>query len=190
MPRRSCRLADAVKRANSFPDPEYYRGAYDDYQPVGEQQRRHVEELPAKFNDQYLTDEDYRGYQQETAAALEMERRATCGECAGVEHVPELEEHEDGEEERQLVGRHARVGANCQAANLGERRQRRAVEIVEQAYQHREKCQSRADDRAPHSPVCRSPPPPTAENGPPISSGFPCAYLLNNSSEQSHQIIP
>lgn len=90
-------------------DPEDERGDADDQEPVLEAQPAldGIEEaLQSGDLDQgYLPEEDHAGDGEQSPAALEVECAAPCGEGAGVEEVEELQHHEGGEEERQLVGR-------------------------------------------------------------------------------------
>lgn len=84
--------------AGEFAEPEDEGGGGDDEEPVGEAQGGDVEERTAKLHYEDLPGKDKGGYEQEASTTAEMECGAACGECACVEHVPELHEYEHGEE--------------------------------------------------------------------------------------------
>ena len=64
-----------------------------------------MEHGTAEGDNQNLTDEDETCNREETAAAFEVEGTAVGHEGSGVEHVPELDEHEESEEEAQFKRR-------------------------------------------------------------------------------------
>lgn len=90
-------------------DPEDERGDANDQEPVLEAQTAldGIEEAlqPGDLDQGDLPEEDHAGDDEQSSAALEVERTAAGGEGAGVEEVEELQHHKRGEEERQLVGR-------------------------------------------------------------------------------------
>lgn len=61
-----------------FAYPQHRRGAAYYEQPVGHSQRRHIEERSAELHYGYLPHEDYKGYEQESLAPMEMECRASA----------------------------------------------------------------------------------------------------------------
>ena len=88
--------AKVIEEAFAWPDEALH--------PDDAAYRAYVEEFRADIDDEYLPDEDDGGDQDEAAAVLKPERRGAGVVGAGVEHVPELEHDEDGEEEAQLIG--------------------------------------------------------------------------------------
>ena len=120
----------------AYPEDKGGGGNYDE--PVGELEGDYVEEFAARAHYKHLAGYDKERYQQEAAAAFEMEGGALGGEGAGVEHVPELQEDEDGEEERELVGGEWSCLAHRHAAYLRERRDVSMLEVVEQAQKNQE----------------------------------------------------
>ena len=101
----------SCKESYDFACPQHDRGGDYDNKPVGEVKGNHVEHRTAKLNNQHLADKDTYGYGDKATASLEMERTAPRLESAGVEHVPELYHHKDGEEEALFIRRKPVVGS-------------------------------------------------------------------------------
>lgn len=92
-------LFAAHEEATEFAYPEHDGGRSDNDDPVGEFEGGHCKEFSTYAYDSYLTKQDEGCDGEEAGAIFEVECRAACGECAGVKHIPELQEDEDGEEE-------------------------------------------------------------------------------------------
>lgn len=88
-----------VEKADQFANPEDERSRAYNYHPISEPKRDDIEELTAKSHNQNLSDKDNGGDQDESTTILEVEGRASGGKSAGVEHIPELQEDEDGEKQ-------------------------------------------------------------------------------------------
>ena len=69
------------------------------------------------------------------------------------EHVPELEEHKDCEEERQLISAESGVGTHCNLADLCEAGDVSVLEVVEKSEKEEEKHTTHTNDRFPHRVV-------------------------------------
>lgn len=91
--------------------PKHQRCRADDDDPVGDAQRGDVEELATEADNQDLPEQYCDSNREEATAVFEMEGGATGLEGSGIEKVPELEEHKEGEEHRELIGVE-RWGAN------------------------------------------------------------------------------
>ena len=63
-----------------------------------EGQRRHAEHLTTEGDDQNLADQDHQQDEQKALALLEVEGRLSGEISAGIEHIPELEHHEERED--------------------------------------------------------------------------------------------
>ena len=142
-----------LEQADELTNPEHKRcAANDDYQ-VDEFERFNVEELAAYADNQYLTEQNHKSYQSETTTTLEVECRASGLKGTGVEHVPELEEHKDCEEERQLISAESGVGTHCNLADLCEAGDVSVLEVVEKSEKEEEKHTTHTNDRFPHRVV-------------------------------------
>lgn len=62
-------------------------------------ERNYVEEFAAETYDYDLSNQDGKGNKYISTAIFEVERRAPCLKSTGIEHVPELKEYENREEE-------------------------------------------------------------------------------------------
>lgn len=85
---------------DGFTDPEDQGGDADDEQPRGERKGLDIEKSTSKSDYQHLTDKYQSGNEQESLTALQVQGRTARGKGSGIEHVPELQHHEDGEERR------------------------------------------------------------------------------------------
>lgn len=140
----------SVAEAEELGNPEDERcGAYY-YQPVGQAEGDDGEESSAELDDEYLTDQDKTYGKEEAAAVSEMERRLSALEGAGIEHVPELHEHEHGEEYRELIRRKSSIGTDGDVSYLSERSQSGMLEVIEEDEQNGCEQQSDRYDVAPH----------------------------------------
>ena len=75
-----------------------------DEQPFVEGKRHSAEKFSSKLNDNYLKYNDNRGNQQEWTITGKVFEGALAGtHSPDVEQVPELHQHERGEEEREFV---------------------------------------------------------------------------------------
>lgn len=81
-------------------------GGEDDGEHVGDFQGADVEHRASDVNYRYLTDQNNgeRREEDQTVAGV-VKSRVAARESAGVEEVPELQEHKHCEEHRQVVGR-------------------------------------------------------------------------------------
>lgn len=85
---------------------QHGRGDEQEQEPVGDAKGRDAEHAAAEGDDDDLTSENERGNQQETAGGgYVREGGMVRGEGAGVEHVPQLEQHEEREEEAFFIAR-------------------------------------------------------------------------------------
>ena len=99
-------LASREYQSPQLAHPQYGRRGGDDDTPIGRFEGYDAEHRAAEGDDQVLPDEYEQGDEDETVAVCHVECRASGAEGAGVEEVPELQHHEEREEEAQLVGRY------------------------------------------------------------------------------------
>ena len=143
---------DSVVAFRRRPWPGEARDADDD-QPVGHGERRDVEHLATDADNDDLPYEDDHGDQAEPAALAQgVESRMPCGERAGIEHVPELEQHEDREEYALLVCREfdAHFAVSGCPGEVGERRDVGLLHHDEQPDEQGGEEHAHADYAAPH----------------------------------------
>lgn len=122
----------AVEEAEEFADPEDQGGGGDDYQPVGELERFDVEKFSTEGDDKYLTDKYRGGDEDEASAGVEVESGASGFKGAGIEHVPELEEYEDCEEEGQFITAEPRILSHRCCAYLGKAGDVSMLKVIEE----------------------------------------------------------
>ncbi len=92
-----------MKKPKKLANPKDNGGGGYDNDPVGEAKWNDAEEAAAEGDDKYLSEKDQDSGEEEASAVFEMQSGAPCGKRACIEHIPELEEHEGGEEELQLI---------------------------------------------------------------------------------------
>ena len=92
-----------MEETEEFADPEHEGGGADYRDPGGEPKGLDAEEIASECHNKNLTDKNDEGNEAESSASFEVEGRAAGFEGTRIEHVPELEEDECGEEERDLV---------------------------------------------------------------------------------------
>lgn len=80
-------------------DPKNQRCERDNYDPIIYAKGNHIEKTSSERHYQYLAEQDDGGYFHKSLASLEMKCRASGLEGPCVEHIPELEEYEDREEQ-------------------------------------------------------------------------------------------
>ena len=79
--------------------PKHQRGGTDDDTPIFPRKRNDVKHRPAEGDNQVLPHEDERRHEEEALAVLQIgKRRAPVHERLRIEHIPELEHDEEGEE--------------------------------------------------------------------------------------------
>lgn len=98
-------MAGVSQHPDEFPDPQDDGSSCKDEAPVRPAQGYYVKHLAAEGDDEVLSRQDEQGHQAEAsdAGAHAREGASVRIECLGVEHVPELEKNEDGEEQGQFV---------------------------------------------------------------------------------------
>ncbi len=105
----------APEQPDQLANPEHERRGADDDAPILPGQRRDVEHLASERDDQVLADQDDRRHEQEAfALAQPGEGGGTLHEGLRVEHVPELQHHEEAEEPRQVVCGEAASGVEVE----------------------------------------------------------------------------
>lgn len=70
-------------------------------------ERGGVEHLTTESDDENLADQNTAGNEIKTFTAFQAKRTLSGLESACIEHVPELQHHERGEEKTEVVERHA-----------------------------------------------------------------------------------
>lgn len=130
---------------------QHGRGDEQEQEPVGEAERGNAEHAAAEADDDDLPHKDERGYQQETAGGGNVgEGGMVGGEGAGVEHVPQLQQHEDGEEEALFVAREQPAAVMRGREEGGEGGDIEISEIFSQSHQQGGEEQTRAEQALPH----------------------------------------
>lgn len=143
-------LLPGFQCAQQLAEPEDDAGGGDDDEPVGQAQGRDAEHAASERHYKYLPYGHDGQNQQKLAAMGKMQGRTAGGIGAGVEEVPELHEHEDGEEEAQLIGRELALRAELQVQQVRQLRDFRMAEDIKQPGERREHCQTGNNDKAPH----------------------------------------
>ena len=140
-----------------LPPPPYLRyeqhgrGDEQEQEPVGDAKGRDTEHAAAEGDDDDLTCENERGNQQETAGGGNVrEGGMVRGEGAGVEHVPQLEQHEEREEEAFFIAREQPAAVMRGREEGGEGGDIEKYEIFCQSHQDCRKQQPRAEQAFPH----------------------------------------
>ena len=141
-------VAAARNQVDKFANPEHRRCAYYDEQPVGHAEGHDAEKRPSTLHYGDLAEDDYQRDEQKSLASFKMESRTPAGKRPGVEEVPELQEHEYGEKQAQLVGRQLLSHCTSILADnvktlwsteyIKQRGDNVSVEIPQQSQQHNE----------------------------------------------------
>ena len=118
-----------------------------------EGQRRHAEHLTAEGDDQNLTDQDHQQDEQKALALLEVEGRLSREISAGIEHVPELEHHEEREDVAFLQSREPHSRAELQVAQIGERSHIGVLANVDETKEQEEEDAARDENHALHTTI-------------------------------------
>ena len=118
-----------------------------------EGQRRNAEHLAAEGDDQNLTDQDHQQDEQKALALLEVEGRLSREISAGIEHVPELEHHEEREDVAFLQSREAHSRAELRVAQIGERSHIGMLANVDETKEQEEEDAARDENHALHTTI-------------------------------------
>ena len=104
-----------------FPEPHHRACQADDNEPVGQAQRHHIEELveEGQFDDGHLPQKHDKGDGDEPVASLEVQAAPTRFVPTGIEQIPEVGHHEDGEEQRLLIGSDVALAAQVRREQVG-----------------------------------------------------------------------
>ena len=142
-----------AEQTNRFADPKHHRGAGDEDRPVAERQRSHVEHLAAEGDNDDLPDQDHQQDEQKALALLEVEGRLSREISAGIEHVPELEHHEEREDVAFLQSREPHSRAELQVAQIGERSHIGMLADIDKAKQEEEEEATDDENHALHATI-------------------------------------
>ena len=94
---------NSANESINLANPQHNGGSGKDINPIHELQRGHAEERTAHTHDEYLPGQDNEGHPQEAFAGVQpAECRLHIAKGLGIEHIPELQEYEDGEEEDEV----------------------------------------------------------------------------------------
>ena len=118
-----------------------------------EGQRRNAEHLAAEGDDQNLTDQDHQQDEQKALALLEVEGRLSREISAGIEHIPELEHHEEREDVAFLQSREPHSRAELQVAQIGERSHIGVPTNVDETKEQEEEDAARDENHALHATI-------------------------------------
>ena len=118
-----------------------------------EGQRRNAEHLTTEGDDQNLTDQDHQQDEQKALALLEVEGRLSREISASVEHVPELEHHEEREDVALLEIGEACPRAELQVAQIGERSHIGMLADIDKAKEQEEEDAARDENHALHATI-------------------------------------
>ena len=142
-----------AEQTNRFADPKHHRGAGDEDRPVAERQRSHVEHLAAEGDKDDLPDQDHQQDEQKALALLEVEGRLSREISAGIEHVPELEHHEEREDVALLEIGEACPRTKLEIAQSGERNHIGMLADIDKAEQEEEEDAVRDENHALHATI-------------------------------------
>ena len=118
-----------------------------------EGQRRNAEHLTTEGDDQNLTDQDHQQDEQKALALLEVEGRLSGEISAGIEHIPELEHHEEREDVAFLQSREPHSRAELQVAQIGERSHIGMLTNVDETKEQEEEDAARDENHALHATI-------------------------------------
>ena len=118
-----------------------------------EGQRRNAEHLTTEGDDQNLTDQDHQQDEQKALALFEVEGRLSGEISTGIEHVPELEHHEEREDVAFLQSRETHSRAELQVAQIGERSHIGVPTNVDETKEQEEEDAARDENHALHATI-------------------------------------
>lgn len=118
-----------------------------------EGQRCNAEHLAAEGDDQNLTDQDHQQDEQKALTLLEVEGRLSGEISASVEHIPELEHHEEREDVAFLQSREPHSRAELQVAQIGERSHIGVLTNVDETKEQEEEDAARNENHALHATI-------------------------------------
>ena len=118
-----------------------------------EGQRRNAEHLTTDGDNDDLPDQDDEQNEQEALTLFEVEGRLSREVSAGIEHVPELEHHEEREDVAFLQSREPHSRAELQVAQIGERSHIGVLANVDETKEQEEEDAARDENHALHATI-------------------------------------
>ena len=118
-----------------------------------EGQRRNAEHLSTDGDNDDLPDQDDEQNEQETLTLLEVEGRLSGEISASVEHIPELEHHEEREDVALLEIGEAGARTELEIAQSGERSHIGMLADIDKAKEQEEEDAARDENHALHATI-------------------------------------